>query len=133
MSLAKKILPAAFLISSALCSAAEPPSYKTAAKVLNTSNDKTIIQFNKEYFATRRGYSDLTVAAGIYAGTIRVSRKTRGKSIIYLADGFYSLYKNPESMEEAAKKADANKDMIVTNDEALNLKKKALEEYCNNS
>jgi len=130
MSLAKKILPAAILISCALSLASEPPSYKDAAKILNTSNDRTIIQFNKGYFATRRGYSDLALAAGIYAGTIRVSKKTRGERTFYLADGFYSLYKNPEAIEIAAKKADTNKDMIVTNDEALDLKDKVLEEYC---
>jgi len=130
MSLSKKILSTAILVSSALCFASEHLNYKEAAKILNAANDRTIIQFNKGYFATRRGYSDLVLAAGVYAGTIRVSKKTRGKTIIYLADGFYSLYKNPEAMEEAAKKADINKDMIVTNDEALELKNMVLEEYC---
>jgi len=131
MSLSKKLLSAAILVSSTVCFAAEPPSYKTAAKILNTANDKTIIQFNKGYFAARRGYSDLILTAGIYAGTIRVSKKTIGKTTIYLTDGFYSIYKNPEAMEEAAKKADINKDMIVTNNEALELKNMVLEEYCN--
>jgi len=130
MSLAKKILSSAILVSSALSFASEPPNYRDAAKILNTSDDKTIIQFNNGYFTTRRGYSDLVLAAGIYAGTIRVSKKTRGKTIIYIADGFYSLCKNPEAMESAAKKADINIDMIVTNDEALELKNKVLEEYC---
>ena len=130
MNLVKKILSCAILVSSALSFASEPPSYKEAAKILNTAADKTIIQFNKGYFTTRRGYSDLALAAGIYSGTIRVSKKTIGERTFYIAEGFYSLYKNPRAMEDAAKNADTNKDMIVTNDEALNLKSKVLEEFC---
>jgi hypothetical protein len=132
----KKIIPIVLSVmigASSLAGARDWDGYKKAMKVLGESNPNMVEVMDGDYITSERLRPDLTVIAGIYAGTVKVKKtvtKAKGKTCVnYKSEGEYSQFRHPEAMLKALADADTNKDKIITAQEIRELEAKVLDDY----
>ena len=78
----------------------------------------------KEYYFSKISLSEMIIIAGIYAGTVKPSKTKNGVKY----SGPISIDEEQESFAKACEDADMNKDRIITDKEARELKKRITEQ-----
>jgi hypothetical protein len=129
----KTITTLATIIAMATPFAANAQSHQTAKtattteamKLLNITN-RAMLDLNlpNGYITSKPIRSYLNVLAGIYSGTVQVTRTENG----YSANGQYCEMQNPDALSRVLNEADTNHDKIITVQEITNLKNKIFEE-----
>lgn len=95
-------------------------------EILGIDDPEQIEYLPGEYIATTRYAGGiLRLVAGVYAGTITVKKDEKG----YSGSGVYNQFMYPEKFIKTFEKADKNRDKFITEDEAINLKRKVFEKY----
>lgn len=97
----------------------------TGDNINEKSNFDKPVSLCSTYITSRIGYADLQVVAGLYSGTIKVSR--RGEGMFDLEGSYSDNYL--DAMLMACIDADLDRDRFISDSEAFNLSVAVQERY----